>query len=82
MVEPNLSNQQAGFRPRRSCVDQVLALTTHIEASYECALTTGVARIDLSSVYDTVWRHGLELKAATLFQCQPTMCVLSSPLSN
>ena len=33
-VEPVLPNKKAGFRPGRSCADQVLALTTFIEAGY------------------------------------------------
>ena len=82
LVEPVLPKEQAGFRPKRSCSDQVLALTTFIEAGYQRALKTGVALIDLSSAYDTVWRHGLLLKASRIFKCQTTMRILASILSN
>ena len=80
--EPVLPNEQAGFRPGRSCADQVLILTTFIEAGYHRRLKTGVALLDLSSVYDTVWRHGLLSKTAKILQCQTTIRLLSSILSN
>ena len=48
LVKPNLPKEQAGFRPGRSRVDQVLAPTTHILSSSQRALKTGVALIDLS----------------------------------
>ena len=35
LVEPVLPKEQVGFRPKRSCSDQVLALTTYIEAGYQ-----------------------------------------------
>jgi len=66
LVEPNLLKEQAGFRPGRSCVDQVLAITTYIEAGYQQALKTGVALIYLSSAYGAVWQYGLLLKAARM----------------
>ena len=34
LVQPDLPKGHAGFRPGRSCVDQVLALTIHIENAY------------------------------------------------
>lgn len=49
--------EQGGFRPNRNTTDQILALTTHIEAGYERNFKTGMALIDLTAAYDTVWRH-------------------------
>ncbi|XP_030753839.1 uncharacterized protein LOC115880697, partial [Sitophilus oryzae] len=54
--------EQAGFRPHRSCVDQVLSLTTHIEAGFQKQLKTTVVYVDLTAAYDTVWREGLLYK--------------------
>ena len=39
-VENFLSVDQAGFRPGRSCYDQVLALTTYIENGFQSNLKT------------------------------------------
>jgi hypothetical protein len=49
---------QAGFRIHRSCTEQAMALTTHIEAVFQRQLKTGVVFVDLSAAYDTVWRDG------------------------
>jgi hypothetical protein len=47
---------QAGFCKNHSCTEQVLALTTHIEAGFQRKPETGVVFIDLTAAYDTVWR--------------------------
>lgn len=49
--------EQADFRIKRGCCDQVLALTTHIEAGSEKNLKRAVAVIDLFSA-DSIWRKG------------------------
>jgi len=46
--------EQASFRNNRGCEEQVLALTTLIEAGPQKKLKTSVAFIDLSAAYDTV----------------------------
>jgi hypothetical protein len=53
-----LSDAQAGFRPMRSCEDQVLRLTQAISDGYQAkpALRTALALLDFSRAYDTVWR--------------------------
>jgi hypothetical protein len=61
-VENVLSVDQAGFRPGRSCCDQVLALTTYIENGFQSNLKTGVVFLDLTAAYDTVWHKGLLVK--------------------
>lgn len=45
IIDGAIPSEQAGFRPKRSCCDQVLALTSHIESL-----------VDLSAAYDTVWK--------------------------
>jgi len=59
LIEDHLPTEQGGFRKQRSCCDQVLALTTHIEVGFQNRLKTGVAFLDLSAAYDTVWKDGL-----------------------
>ena len=61
-VESFLPNEQAGFRPGRSSVDQAALLTEEIEKSFQLKEKIGAAFIDLSAAYDTVWHRGLTLK--------------------
>ena len=82
LVEPTLPTEQAGFQQGRSCTDQVLVPITNIEAGFQRCLKTGVALVDLSSAYDTVWRHGLLLKVLRIVKCHSAMHLLSSILSN
>lgn len=53
-VSPSLyektSLEETGFRPHRSCVDQVLTLTTHNETGFQ----TSAGFIVLSAAYDTI----------------------------
>jgi hypothetical protein len=58
---------QVGFWKNRSSTEQVMALTSHIEAGFERKLKTGTIFIDLIAAYDTVWRDRLMLK----FMCVP-----------
>lgn len=74
--------EQAGFRPNRSCVDQVLSLTTFIEASFQKKQKTSAVFIDLTAAYDTVWRHGIIYKLLQVVPCLKIGNLLNSMLSN
>ena len=74
--------EQAGFRENRSCVEQVLALTTHIEAGFENKLKTALALIDLSSAYDTIWRMGFMWKFYLVIRCKKLGHLVNAMLSN
>lgn len=74
--------EQAGFRPKRSCTDQVMSLTTHIEAGFQKKLKTSAAFIDLSAAYDTVWRHGLLYKLIQIIPCARTIRLVDNMLAN
>jgi len=54
IINQHVPIKQAGFRPNRSCCDQVLSLTTFIEDDFEKCLKTAATFIDLSGAYDTV----------------------------
>ncbi|XP_025416514.1 uncharacterized protein LOC112687793 [Sipha flava] len=62
-IQPHIDKiipvKQAGFRNNKSCEEQVIALTTLIEAGFQKKLRISVAFFDLSAAYDTIWRHGL-----------------------
>lgn len=74
--------EQAGFRPNRSCSDQVLSLTTFIEAGFQKQLKTSAVLIDLTAAYDTVWRHGLVSKLIRVIPCLGTTTLIEDMLSN
>ena len=62
MIDPQLPPEQAGFRHGRSTTDQVTLLTDDIEVGFEHNHKVGVALVDLTAAYDTVWLRGLHLK--------------------
>ena len=84
-LDPLISNEQAGFRQKRSTAEQVIALTSYIEAGYENRLKTGAVLIDLSAAYDTVWTGGLMFKLAKAIPCKKTLRLIGKrhePLSS
>lgn len=82
LILQSLPVEQAGFRPNRSCEDQVLALTTHIEAGFEKRLKSGAAFIDLTAAYDTVWREGVVYKFFNLVGCRVMSQLINNMLSD
>ena len=57
LVDPLLPKEQAGFRHRKSTVDQVILLTQNIEDSFEAKKNAGAVFVDLTAAYDTVWHR-------------------------
>lgn len=82
IIDSKLPDEQAGFRENRSCCDQVMALTTHIENGFEKCQKTAVVLIDLSSAYDTVWRHGLLFRLIKAIPCNSFISLINEMLSN
>ena len=66
LIDPLLPKQQAGFRRRKSTVDQVVLLTQNIKDSFEAKKKAGAVFIDLTAAYDTVWHRGLTCKLLRL----------------
>ena len=62
VIDPQLPTEQAGFRHDRSITDQVTLLIDYIEAGFELNQKVGVALVDLTAAYDTVWLRGLHLQ--------------------
>jgi len=58
VTDPLLTQEQAGFRHGRSTVDQVTLLAHDIEDSFS-AKKAGIAFVDLTAAYDTVWHRSL-----------------------
>lgn len=61
-VDEQLSPDQAGFRPGRSCCGQVPNLTQFTEDGFKCKVITGAALVDLTAAYNTVNHQALLLK--------------------
>ena len=66
IVDPLLPREQAGFRRRRSTVDQTVLLIQNIEDSFEAKKKAGAVFVDLRTAYDTVWYRGLTSKLLRL----------------
>jgi len=64
------------FQQNRSTTEQVLALTSLVEAGFERKEKTGTVLIDLSAAYDTVWTDGLKMKLARTIRCRKTLKLL------
>lgn len=58
-IDEFVPDEQAGFRAKRSCAEQVFTLTSHITSSQVLdsreIWKLGVVFIDLTAAYDTVW---------------------------
>jgi len=46
--------EQVGFRPGKTCTDQVLNICQHIEDGFKNKKITGAVFVDLTAAYDTV----------------------------
>jgi potassium voltage-gated channel Eag-related subfamily H protein 8 len=61
-MDTRLSPEQAGFRPHRSCEDQIAGLAQSIYDASECIgrKRTALACFDFAKAFDTVPRHRLD----------------------
>ena len=82
MIDPQLPPEQAGFRHGRSTTDQVTLLTDDIEAGFEQNQKVGVAVVDLTAAYDTVWLRGLHLKLLRMLPDQHMVSFVMKLLTN
>ena len=73
---------RAGFRLGRSTTDQVMLLTDDIEAGFELNQKVGVALVDLTAAYDTVWLRGLHLKPLRTLPNRPMVSFVVELLTN
>ena len=79
-VDRYLIKEQAGFRPGKSCCNQLLNLTQHIEDGYQRGMITGAACVDLSAAYDTVNHRLLSQKRYDLTENSPLCKVINNKL--
>ena len=81
-MDEQLSPDQAGFRPGRSCGGQVLNLTQYIEDGYENKIITGAVFVYLTAAYDTINHRALLLKLAKTIKNTTIVSVIKSLLTN
>ena len=81
-IEDQLTPDQAGFRPGRSCCSQVLNLTQFIEEGFENRQITWAVFVDLTAAYDTVNHRSLLLKVAQMTQNSTIVRIIGSLLEN
>ena len=81
-VEEQLTPDQAGFRPGRSCCDQLLNLTQFIEDGFERKQITGAVFVDLTAAYDTVNHSLLINKVAKCVKNSRIVKIIQSLLAN
>jgi len=82
IIDQVVPKEQAGFRPHRSCTDQVAALTTFIENGFQKNLKTTAVLVDFTAAYDMVWRTGLLTKFLELFLCLTLYTLMNEMFSN
>jgi len=58
-LEPYLSEEQAGFRPNRSTIQQILTLRLVAEKAREINQPVHNCFIDFKKAFDSVWHKGL-----------------------
>ena len=54
LIDSLLPKQQAGFRPGKSTVDQVVLLAQNIEDFFEAKKKAGAVFVNLTAAYDNV----------------------------
>ena len=57
-----ISDNQSGFRPGDSTINQLLSITTSIYESFENLDETRAVFLDISKAFDKVWHEGLIFK--------------------
>ena len=58
-VDKTLRDEQAGFRPNRSCTDQIPTLRIIVEQSVEWQSSLYINFIDFDKAFDSVNREGM-----------------------
>ncbi len=82
IIDPQLPNEQAGFRRGRSTVHQVVKLTNDIENCFEKGHKAEIILVDLTAAYDMVWHQGLTLKLLRMIPYRHIVRFICNILAN
>ena len=58
-----ISTNQAGFKPRDSCINQLLLITHGIYVSFDEGYKVQGVFLDISKAFDKVWHEGVIFKS-------------------
>lgn len=81
-IDGKLIPEQAGFWSVKSCSNQTLRLTQHIEDGFELGEVTGTVFVDLTAAHDTVNLRRLMWKVETMTSDHTFVAVLRELLHN
>ena len=82
VIDPQLLEEQAGFRHRRCTTHQVVKLTNDIKDSFEQGNKAGVVLVDLTAAHDTLWHQGLMLKLLRMIPDKHLVRFITNILAN
>ena len=57
-----ISQNQSGFKPGDSCINQLICITQEIDQSFDDGLEVRGVFLDISEAFDKVWHEGLIYK--------------------
>ena len=57
-----ISQNQTGFKPGDSCINQLISITYEIYQSFDDGLEVREVFLDISKAFDKVWHEGLIYK--------------------
>ena len=76
------SDNQSGFKPGDSCVNQLLSITHEIYQSLDNGLEVIGVFLDISKAFDKVWHEGLTLKLNQYGILENLLCLIKCFLKN
>ena len=77
-----ISNNQSGFKPGDSCINQLLSITHEIYHSLDNGLEVRGVFLDISKAFDKVWHEGLILKLNQYGISENLLCLIKCFLKN
>ena len=77
-----ISDNQSGFKPCDSCINQLLSITHDIYHSLDNGLEVRGVFLDISKAFDKVWHEGLILKLNQYGISENLLCLIKCFLKN
>ena len=77
-----ISDNQSGFKPGDSCINQLLSITHEIYHSLDNGLEVRGVFLDISKAFDKVWHEGLILKLNQYGISENLLCLIKCFLKN
>ena len=82
IINKLINDNQSGFRPGYSTINQLLAITTEIYNAFESLDETCAVFLDISKAFDKVWHEGLTFKLKQNGINGPLLDVIKDFISN